>query len=278
MFDWDTEKLEIEKLNVVEMELEGFCAKSPSFYVSKGSGKLGKLSFDAAVEFCENIGGALSIPSLEGSVEPFLGTDPAWVGYTDRQQEGRWVSQLTGEKLGRELRWDKRQPANKTEDQDCAVVNADKKLEAVRCSQEALTLCRMERPVRFQLRGADINTGEDTQFTLVNSSHMIGNIKTFMRQDMESWAIIDRAGKVLSRAGTSFPLGLLPWVSEESEKKMLLHLYVEQPGHFCCDNGYCIDSQVQITTWNLPSPSLSSGATSSSTAWTTLMRSTASLS
>ena len=103
----------------------------------------------------------------------------------------------------------------------------------------------MEGPVRFQLRGADINTGEDTQFTLVNSSHMIGNIKTFMREDMEGWAMIDRAGKVLSRAGTSFPLGLESWVSDESDKKMLLHLYVEQPGHFCCDNGYCIDSQVR---------------------------------
>ena len=119
MFDWDTEKLEIEKLNVVEMELEGFCLKSPSYYISKGTGKLGKLSFDAAVEFCENIGGALSIPSLEGSVESLLGTTyRTWIGYTDRQQEGHWVSQLTGEKLGKELRWAKRQPANKTEDQD----------------------------------------------------------------------------------------------------------------------------------------------------------------
>ena len=71
--------------------------------------------------------------------------------------------------------WGKKQPANKTADQDCAVLSAkDGKFEAIRCSDSALAICRLGGPVRFQLRGGC--PGIDSQYTMVNSSHMIGNI------------------------------------------------------------------------------------------------------
>ena len=27
------------------------------------------------------------------------------------------------------------------------------------------------------------------------------------------------------------------------QKNLTFHIYVEQPGKFCCDNGHCIDSE-----------------------------------
>ena len=111
----------------------------------------------------------------------------------------------------------------------------------------------IEGPVRFQLRGADLEAGLDTQFTLVSKSQMIGNMKSFMRKDRKGWAIINRNGRVLAKTGTTFPLGLTPWAfpdpnepenkEKSKEKDMLLHLYTEQPGQFCCEDGFCIDSR-----------------------------------
>ena len=40
--------------------------------------------------------------------------------------------------------WAKKQPANKTSDQDCAVINKDGQLEATRCSDTALAVCRKQ--------------------------------------------------------------------------------------------------------------------------------------
>ena len=105
--------------------------------------------------------------------------------------------------------WGKKQPANKTADQDCAVFSAkDGKFEAIRCSDSALAICRLEGPVRFQLRGGcpDI----DSQYTMVNS-----------------WN-----GSCEDKEGSG-------------SRTMLLHLYAEQPGHFCCDDGFCMDSKLR---------------------------------
>ena len=153
--------------------------------------------------------------------------------------------------------WAKKQPANKTVDQDCAVLNKEGKFEAIRCSDSALTVCRLETPVRFQLRGAcQTWPGTDSQYTLVNSSHMIGNIQNVITKNTDGWTLLDQDSKVLSVASSpDFPLGKLLWTMGENgtcedregsgSRTMLLHLYTEQPGHFCCDNGYCMDSRLR---------------------------------
>ena len=147
--------------------------------------------------------------------------------------------------------WGKKQPANKTADQDCAVFSAkDGKFEAIRCSDSALAICRLEGPVRFQLRGGC--PGIDSQYTMVNSSHMIGNMETVITRMSDSWAILDRDSQVVSSSpNLDFPLGKLGWNGSCEDREgsgsrtMLLHLYAEQPGHFCCDNGFCMDSKLR---------------------------------
>ena len=64
----------------------------------------------------------------------------------------------------------------------CAVTGRPvaRKLEATRCTDEALTICRLGGPVRFQLRGAPElawweATYVDTQYTMINPTFMRGN-------------------------------------------------------------------------------------------------------
>lgn len=58
-----------------------------------------------------------------------------------------------------------------------------RKLEATRCTDEALTLCRLDGPVRFQLRGAPVFKWQsettpyvvDTQYTMISPYYLKGN-------------------------------------------------------------------------------------------------------
>ena len=49
------------------------------------------MSFDAALEFCENIGGALAVISEENMVESLSLSNvySTWLGYTDRKKVGK---------------------------------------------------------------------------------------------------------------------------------------------------------------------------------------------
>ena len=52
-----------------------------------------------------------------------------------------------------------------------------RKLEAIRCSDKALTICKLDQPVRFQLRGSprlEWYTWDfvDTQYTMLSSTYM----------------------------------------------------------------------------------------------------------
>ena len=90
IFKWDTAKLVLEDLDIIELDQQTFCAKPPGYYISKGTGKSGKLPFDAALEFCQNIGGALAVISEENILESLSLSQgreySTWLGYTDRKK------------------------------------------------------------------------------------------------------------------------------------------------------------------------------------------------
>ena len=63
-----------------------------------------------------------------------------------------------------------------------------------------------------------------------------------------SWKIIrsEDGEELAERQGTDLPLGKNPWnfrVGNCDGNILKLHLDVDQPGYFCCDDGLCIDSQ-----------------------------------
>ena len=109
----------------------------------------------------------------------------------------------------------------------------------------------------FQLSGVCLDIGVDTLYVFVNSTYLHGYINTFMKYSEENkrWEIINkRNSRVLALLNDTslFPLGKNKWFFLESicqenlaEYRYLnLHLEVEQPGHFCCDDGYCIKSEL----------------------------------
>ena len=65
------------------------------------------MSFDAALEFCENIGGALAVISGENMVESLSLSNvySTWLGYTDRKKVGnisKYFSEYFSEYLRKE--------------------------------------------------------------------------------------------------------------------------------------------------------------------------------
>ena len=93
VYQWDTDKLEMENLDTVEIDQQTFCAQSPDYYISKGEGKTGKLEFAEALEFCENIGGELAVISDQNVADSInLNPDhPTWSGYTDIEKVRSWL-------------------------------------------------------------------------------------------------------------------------------------------------------------------------------------------
>ena len=96
VFQWDQalSKLQIEKLNVVDVDQKSICPTGSSqYYIAIGEGKHGIRTFDDAVELCENIGGELAVvanQSIVNSLTKELGGDEysTWIGFTDRLEVG----------------------------------------------------------------------------------------------------------------------------------------------------------------------------------------------
>ena len=101
--------------------------------------------------------------------------------------------------------WFPDEPRNKTIDQDCAIwktiFGVGSKFAVLQCSSHAHALCQFNRRMRFQLRGICATGNMDSQYTVINSTHLIGNSVTSIRYDYdyEEWQLVDRkSGKVMA--------------------------------------------------------------------------------
>ena len=88
VFQWDTAKLEMEDLQTADLDPQTFCAETPYYYISKGEGKSGKLTFSDGLEFCSNIGGEMAVISEESTVDslPLSVSFSTWLGFTDKEK------------------------------------------------------------------------------------------------------------------------------------------------------------------------------------------------
>ena len=65
----------------------------------------------------------------------------------------------------------------------------------------------------------------------------------------QAWAIksLDQGSTLAVKPGLDLPIGQHSWNFTDAEKcqkdSLKLHLDVEQPGHFCCDDGLCVESE-----------------------------------
>ena len=91
----------------------------------------------------------------------------------------------------------------------------------------------------------------DIFYLMKNSFEFLGYLGlssiTFSPSD-QTWSInsLDPENTLAVKPGLDFPIGKHSWdfdVDNCDKDSLKLHLDVEQPGHFCCDDGLCVESE-----------------------------------
>ena len=124
------------------------------------------------------------------------------------------------------------------------------------CSFIMNPICKQKETLTsFQLRGVCLNSGADAQYIFINSTFLLGYLNTeiVLLINETRWIIRNSTSKyVLAtlNSTTAFPIGKNKWHftsginctdANETYRTLFLHLDVAQPGHFCCDDGTCLD-------------------------------------
>ena len=94
------------------------------------------------------------------------------------------------------------------------------------------------------------------QFAFISSTFLLGYLNTEMTflLDSTQWVIRNSTSKMIIATlnnTTDFPIGKRKWHfsyginctdgGNDTHRTLFLHLDVAQPGHFCCDDGTCLD-------------------------------------
>ena len=150
---------------------------------------------------------------------------------------------------GAEMVWDN-WSSIKSSFNDCAIIEDELKFKKGICQEKLCPICHFSNwPSELQLRGINLKLTEkiDTGYYLINSSHLIGKSRSLIRTTENGWALITIDDEVVfSKKLTEMPLGIQNWTKESQNEtvRVMIHKSVSQPGHFCCDDGSCISSDL----------------------------------
>ena len=253
--NWSQAELSLRGLDIVHMEKEEVCGSvRPRHLVFTQH-----LDFVKTQKFCATIGGTIAVVSRDNHQEIKEAiaevaeaelTCPA-VFFTGHERVGQhWRDPVKGEALV----WDAWKDVSYYD--SCAMFSPDEEFFQKRdCGVEACPICRIEdNPSTLQLRGFCLHTSLDTFYNLENSVRLRGySGSTIQWVKKESIWKITRADKIvafLNDTNGVLPLGVNQWYFENCTdrgkvfRSLNLHLAVEQPGNFCCDDGHCIDSEL----------------------------------
>ena len=116
----------------------------------------------------------------------------------------------------------------------------------------------MKEQTKFQLRGGCQQNEVDTFFVLQQGRELLGyrQSKMFWSGEDRRWNIanlVDNKNMAYTNDTSAFPIGTRRWYFINGScndpgqlwRKMNLHLAVQQPGYFCCEDGLCIDSELK---------------------------------
>ena len=265
LISWENSQLNITGgLNLTSVEREETCLKASAQekknYLTFNSIK----NFDETVDFCQKIGGQIAVAWDEeiftAMNKSFSGVceekDGFYLGFTDREVEGEWVDVNTGAPMTWQP-WRTGQPNNYGGNENCAVdFRREGKFNDIICSTTYCSICEvMTGGETYELTGACEESNVDRFYVLKSSellSGMTGRNLVFSQADRR-WEIVDRDGQLMAFVvKAQLPLGLHPWHfldtictdQGKSVRSLNLHLNVERPGHFCCNDGTCIDSDL----------------------------------
>ena len=263
--DWENTRMTVVGLETLEVEKSSVCHTKtfPMFLTFDFSYR----SLDEIKSFCRNVGGEMAVASdsamLEKMVESFANTRCGpwlYAGYTDRVREGEWRNVLDGSESLNWTNWDVGEPSNGLSSYDCAFINQQKKFDDYFCTDKKCPICRFGRYRTFRLRGVCLDSQVDSFYVLKSSRELLGNSYTKILFDdlTTEWKIVRSSNEseviAVQHQSSGFPLGRHKWRfissssrcrdGEENYRSLNLHIDVQQPGQFCCDDGTCIDSEL----------------------------------
>ena len=192
-----------------------------------------------------------------GLVESSCGAD-LWAGLGDGDVEGVFVNMNTGEELTLDM-WADGQP-NGGVIENCVTVREDGQLRDTPCGGKYCSTINLTSIPKLQMRGVCPESGVDTFYVLkiyntTISKEFTGlkHTKLIFAEKDQRWEIIGLIeNKILAYTNSTidFPFGTQRWIFLDSNcsdpgqpwRKINFQQFSEQPGHFCCDDGVCIDS------------------------------------
>ena len=183
------------------------------------------------------------------------------MGYTDKDEEGKFISYKTRKPLILDgMVWENGEP-NNLGDQDCIIYGTEPgTLIDSTCILEYHAACKVTGFVSFTLDGVCEESAVDSHYVLKPSGVILGYLRTEMswNKTTKQWEIWNMENRTLVAAMNSsigFPLGTFPWYFNDtnstctdhdntSTRNLNLHLQVDRPGKYCCGDGVCLDSEL----------------------------------
>ena len=222
-------------------------------------GSLKKKDLQGTVEICEKVlGGKIAVGEdvnkLQNMVEIIEMLDKNtcgnnfYTGFTDEKEEGTYRNVITDEVM-QWAPWQHSQP-NNIGNEDCADYRIDNgKVYDISCQVNYCPICEIMDHVVFELSGFYTLRDLDRFYLFRNSLEFYGYGQTKMLFEKEDrkWRIIEQVhGKTLVELNKSDPIGRNEWfLPENGSLDLNLHLKVDMPGKFCCNNGLCIISELR---------------------------------
>ena len=272
LVDWKTATWDARGMEVVQVERQEVCSKN----MFKGIKvfDVARMSFEDGWHFISILGGELVVPDNNETYSKILEVFDSsielrekcgkifFTGFTDKEVEGNFINVVTGEPLTWD-NWAQGQPDNFGGNENCVELKSGR-LNDVSCDSIYCPIMKIENSPTFELRGSCEDSQVDRFYTLLLDSgsilgtELLGFTHTKMTWDSgkQVWNIVDMVdGSILaySNSTLSYPFGTHQWFftnksctnKGQSWRDMNLHQKVELSSHFCCDNGYCIDSELR---------------------------------
>ena len=224
-------------------------------------------SFSAGMELCRAVGGETAVPEDNVGLEEWkevIRRSPAlrpgltvWTGYTDRETENLFVSSLS-ETLMTWTDWEEDQPNDWGGREDC--VNYNTVTELLRdnyCgASDVAMVCKVPNSVKFMLRGVCIKSPADSFYVGRRSDLLLGYTQSqlVLSVTRRRWEIqFSRNNSLIAFMNQTLelPLGEHDWYftrghckdEDKTSRTLNFHISLSEPGHFCCSDGVCIDSE-----------------------------------
>ena len=259
ILNWDTAHWNTVGLNKFEMKKDEVCGtkETKEFLMIFKDEK----TFDDTIRHCKAVGGEIAVASntraMQEMIEAAKLADECgsgfFSGYTDELEEGVWRDANTAEKMtwGN---WSQGEPNNYDGDEHCTGFSvANGEINNQKCSKEYCPICRVKENTELHLQGICKSSYIDRFYVMQSPISLLGYIQTEMvwKEGSHRWEIrnmITNTTEAFTNSTSNFPIGKHLWYfldkSDCNSTYLNLHLKIQQPGTFCCDDGFCIASEL----------------------------------